>query len=292
MSEMKLPLGMSSETAFLADSSKYSKKYYVYVEGSTDKVFYCRILKDGIVQCRSVAEATKSDLCFRDPTSNKKTIVKSLLFSQSPPFFGIVDRDYDTKSSGGGVFYTDTRDLETLLVFSDVALYSRIGCQVEYDDVKKALFMAYQWGYVKDAFGLHKNDSSQRDSMIDGIEVCFNSECQLCIDSLREHLKKVISHYPSNQDVKKFCSKEKKITGTSWNITRNVIDWTVHSDVWSFINGHDMLYFLKKVNQSVYDKYGNQVYGLEYAIINNYDVFCFRTTELYRLLNDSDLVKI
>lgn len=292
MSNFALPQGMVSETSFFIDSAKYKEKYYVYVEGKTDKTFYCKILNNDSVLCRSVSEATQSDLCFKDPKSNKKSIVNSLLLKKSPPIFGIVDRDNDTKSSGNGLFYTDTRDLETLLVLSDDKLCEKLGCQVDSQDVKQALFMAYQWGYLKQAFELHKNPNEIRKKIILGAESYFNDEHQINVPSIREHLKKIGSEHPSNQELKKFINADKNINGTHWKGTIALFEANMDSEVWKYINGHDFLYFLKVINIDICNKYGQMTYGLEYALINNYNIGCFKKTILYSSLFEAGLISI
>lgn len=292
MNKLNIPLGMLSETTINADMAKYKPKYYIYVEGRTDKTFYSKVIRVSDVICKSVEEATRSDLAFRDRNSNKKTIIFNFGFnsSASPPSYGIVDRDYENKQSSFGVFYTDTRDLESMLIYTDKNLYQKLGCLLGYDDIKKALFMAYQWGYMKQQFSLFHYENLG--DVLLGIEKCFNESCQINIVQMREHIKQVSSACPSSGDIKRFAKNDKNITDNRWNQNFDVIDFETDLSVWAFINGHDFIYFLKATNESVNKKYGSQNYSLEYAIIENYDIDCFKSTRLYQFMMNANLVPV
>jgi hypothetical protein len=62
--------------------------------------------------------------------------------------------------------------------------------------------------------------------------------------------------------------------------------------VWKYINGHDFTYFLQAINQDIAKQYSGRKYGLEYTLINNYDVLSFKSTALYELLAQANLLNI
>ncbi len=289
MSEMKITVGMCSAAKLKEDYFKYqgvSQEYIVYVEGKTDQRFYSKILDDRLVQCWTVKEMERAESRYWYYKSNKRKIVESVKSMKNPPNFGIVDRDHEKKEEEKGIFYTDTRDLESILIFSDEQLYTKLGCSISSDDYSKSLFMAYQWGYVKQKINLYNYPKNT--NINDGIELCFNDALQICIASVREYLKKNNGCFLSDdqeQIIDRFIKTDKNIYQGVWNTSYQTVRHI--SDLWDFVGGHDFEYFLKIINQDVANE---KNFG--YALIDNYDISCFKSTNLYRLLSMANLVKI
>lgn len=292
MNNWGFPKSMISEVAFRTDVHKYDKTYFcLYVEGKTDKVFYERILKDNVT-CRSVAEAVESDGLFRMPGSNRNTIIANAQAAkfESPPCFGVVDRDNSTEIVAKGVFYTDTRDLETLLIYTDDEMYQKIDPTLTLEEVKSALFMAYQFGYLTDAWKLYKNKGID---IIENVEKCYDVNNLINIEDLRYHLKRINARtLPSTQEMKQFKKNCNKISGVTWNEEVTSIAWDSVSGVWDYIKGHDFVYFLVKKNESLSKRIRFPSNALEYELINKYNVECFKKCSLYYELSKAELISI
>ena len=141
------------------------KRSYLLVEGETDKVFIERLTDPERVKCLSmgILSREQDELRTQKQYGNSKEEIINIIYgiaklhmllSDCPkdidewPLFGLVDRDFDEPMEYAGIdklFFTDTHDLETLIINTDEeALYKIGSCSISEEDVKKALCLSYQ----------------------------------------------------------------------------------------------------------------------------------------------------
>lgn len=287
MSNLSLSFAMAAEPYFYADEGKYDKRIKrVYVEGALDKKFFSNIFISNYIKCRSVKEAEAIEKWFHIDSS-KKEIIANLRRIAGDSVYGIVDRDYKEYEILPNIFCTDTRDIESLIAFTDKDIYKRLGTNIKASDVKTALVMAYQLGYAKQHLRLWSgHDSGWFSDLLDGVEKCYNNESELSIDQLRKHIKKISpDNYPSNADIAQFQAKHK-----AWNQSLDSLDFSELNSTWDYIGGHDFSYFLSIVSEEANQKYYGILHGMEHGLIDVYNYECFKSTKLYELLKKAELV--
>lgn len=149
---------------------KVGQKKLLIVEGLTDKQFMENIKKEDVI-CQNVNFIT----CNDSISNCKKVIIDLLDGLYGPPIlfkrpkgsenwkvFGMIDKDYDEYQNKPKCFMTDTHDLETLMLSTAEDLLQKILLEkivlpvIEFDiqqqiynDVEKALFLAYQLGTMR-----------------------------------------------------------------------------------------------------------------------------------------------
>ena len=102
---------------------------------------------------------------------------------------------------------------------------------------------------------------------------------------MQSHSRKNNGFIFEEEKIEFFEITDQNISNGIWNTTYQVFEYE-SLDVWNFINGHNLEAFLKYINQDVaiMDNFG-------YVLVNNYEISCFESTNLYRLLSNANLVK-
>lgn len=297
-----------------------TKTIILYVEGPTDKEFFDHILKANVA-CSDIGTSNHAsneirNNCETEEKGNssenrKKAVKEAILWREDKNKFGVVDRDGDENEELGwnarGVFFTDTYDLETMLMFTDNEWHTRMG--IPHEDVKKAIFIAVQLSNIKPA--LHAVNCKKVSELNSGSkEVEYSkfindkSDCKISLSMLLTYLftnesnkerksLDVIKAMQSSKACKRIISKFSKEGLRLWVDDFAEIDTTTVS-LWQAINGHTVLQSLRFVNDEANKKYkpgkDEKIRKFEYALIDAYNYTCFRKTRLYQLMGKEELI--
>ena len=309
------------------DSASGLHKKVLLVEGSTDQKFIGRI-KSGDTRCLAVADFMRARSAFSSSRSaapvryNSKVVIimilKHIAFfpecfdfpkgAEKWPLYGLVDDDNDESGDYARVkklFFTDTHDLETLMMATDSGLLSRLKeCDITADEVKAALYIANQMAVFRRAVRANGNLNAGLINAADGtIEfTAFTEGDKVDLSKLLEYI---------NQKSEKPLSKEKlKRTREAiskglkkqldkegfWKKTLESFTVSPDSDLWMDINGHDVLsavcYKNPKVKEAFVNRGGySQNRDFELALSEAYDYDCLKKTKLYTKLQAAGLLK-
>lgn len=292
------------------------KTAFLYVEGSTDKRFYSRILKNN-VNCVFTKEYIKSRDSFKSVQEEEKfinckdviiRICKKLIFEQSNTY-GIIDKDGDDIDNNQRLhlYVSDTYDLETMLMFTDNDWYTRMG--IPQEDVKKAIFIAVQLSSITHALrAVNCENVSDLNGGSKEVEYCEfvndKDDCKISLSLLLTYLfanekgadKKscaLLKEMQNSKACKRVINKFSKEGLRLWIGDYDKIDHT-SALLWQDINGHVALQSLRFVNDEANNKYRprtrDEYRSFEYALISAYDYNCFRKTKLYQLMSEENLI--
>jgi len=233
--------------------------------------------------------------------------------SEKWTIFGMIDLDYDSPTgeymSTPRLFVTDTHDLETLLLSTDDGLLQKLDeCVIPVEDSKKAFFLAYQLGVLRQVI-YEVNDSTltlkpiigggQADveyaSFVNGYEINLKKFLDFLNEQSDESvsapkLKKLLEKSASDKRIKKKITKE-----YTWNSSWEEFDSSKVADFWKVVNGHDILSLLKFINQDAAEKYDNKkAFSLnrdfELDLVANYEYANFEGTKIYKEMRNEKVV--
>lgn len=294
------------------------KTPFLYVEGSTDKRFYSRILKSN-VNCVFAKEYIESRGSFKSAQEQNEEklinckdvivrICKKLIFEQSNTY-GIIDKDGDDIDNNQRLhlYVSDTYDLETMLMFTDNDWYMRMG--IPQDDVKKAIFIAVQLSSITHALrAVNCENVSDLNAGSKEVEYCEfvndKNDCKISLSMLLTYLfanekeadeksYAVLKEMQNCKACKRVINKFSKEGLRLWIGDYGEIDDT-SALLWQDINGHVALQSLRFVNDEANNKYRprtrNEYRNFEHALISVYDYNCFRKTKLYQLMSKENLI--
>lgn len=301
-------------------------KRLLIVEGQTDKKFIEKILNEDVV-CLVANKAFGVQKGFGQETKNCKRAIIQVVYGMSKipmlincpkgsekwTVFGMIDLDYDNPTekymSTPRLFVTDTHDLETLLLSTDNGLLQKLDeCVIPIEDSKKAFYLAYQLGVLKQVI-YETNNSSLTLKPISGggkAEVDYSSfvdeyviNLKKLLDYLNEKNDKSISATKLNKLLEK-CSSDrrikKKLTNDFiWNSTWEEFDSSKVEDFWEVVNGHDILSLLRFINQDAAEKYNNyNAFSLnrefELDLVDKYEYSTLEGTKLYKNMRNEKVV--
>ena len=300
-------------------------KKVLLVEGATDRKFIEQI-KGADTSCHSVMDIMRNRDAFitshslvPGPYNNKQvitTILKHIAFfpeysdfpkgAETWPLYGLVDNDFDNENDYARVtklFFTDTHDLETLMLSTDKNLLARLKqCLITEDEVKKALFIANQMAAFRKAIKSNGNMNLGLISEQDGT-IAF----QKFTDGIIINIAKLLQHI--NDKSERLLSKE-KLKATRESIIKNLknkVDkegswkksfdtFNVTTDTWMDVNGHDVLSAICYLNPGVRETFNNrgghsQNRDFEFALTEAYDYNCLKKTKLHAKLQAAGLLR-
>jgi len=303
------------------------RKKVLLVEGATDQKFIGHI-KGADTRCLSVADFMRARSAFstsRSPAPapyNSKVVITTILKhiawypdyfdfpkgAETWPLYGLVDNDFDDSNEYARVtklFFTDTHDLETLMMATDKDLLTRLKqCSITADEMKAALYIANQMAAfrqtIKDNGNLNPGLINTSDGTIafeeftDGNMVDLakllqyingKSENTLSKEKLKRTRESII------KDMKKKLDKEGR-----WKKSLESFVVNADSDFWMDVNGHDVLSAICYKNPSVREVFINQGgysqnRDFEFALSETYDYDCLKGTKLYAKLQAAGLLK-
>ena len=309
------------------DAAAGLRKKVLLVEGATDQKFIERVKRTDI-RCLSVAEFMRARNAFStsrtsvvEPFNSRAviiTILKHIAYypeyfdfpkgAETWPLYGFVDNDFDDSNDYSRVtklFFTDTHDLETLMLSTDSELLNRLEqCNITADEIKAALYVADQMAAYRKAIKRNGNlnpglinapdgtiafEEFTTGNMVDLFRLLQyindKSEKHLSKEKLRKTRESII------RDLKKKLDKE----GT-WKKAFESLAVASDSDLWMNVNGHDVLSAICYKNPSVREVFLNRGgysknRDFEFALSEAYDYGCLKKTKLYTKLQAAGLLR-
>ena len=286
-------------------------KKLLIVEGQTDKQFICGHLCDDVI-CMVANKAFDTANGFSPkPLLNCKkaivevvyglsvypTIIKCPKGSENWKVFGMIDMDFDDVGNHTKIaklFITDTHDLETLMLSTEKNLLQKIeGCVIGVEDTKKALFMAYQLGRIRQVLtgemskGLSagNNEIEYSNFILEDYRISLKSLISYLNKQTEEPIapekeKKLLEQLSKDRSIKQYLTKE-----GIWKYEIDSFDAAKTNDLWDIVNGHDILSLLRYVNETAAIKFkASSQYAVdrtfEMALINAYNHNNFKGTKI------------
>lgn len=305
------------------------RKKVLLVEGTTDQKFIEHIKGDN-TRCLAVADFMRARSAFstsRSPSSAPYkskvviiTILKHIAYfpeyydfprgAEKWPLYGLVDNDFDDSNDYARVtklFFTDTHDLETMMIATDIGLLTRLKeCNITVEEVKIALYIANQLAAFRKAIR-NRNDEILKAGLINAADgtiefKAFTVGDKVDLAKLLEYMSKKLAKPLSKEKLKKTrdaISKDLKKQLDKegfWKKPLNSFVVNYDSDFWMDINGHDILsaicYIKPRVREVFINQGGyNQNRDFEFALSAAYDYGCLKTTKLYTKLQVAGLLK-
>ena len=307
------------------DAAVGLRKKVLLVEGATDRKFIEHI-KGNDVCCRSVSDFMKTRNWFSSPSSapeqfNSKVVIITILkhiayfpeLSDFPkgaemwPLYGLVDTDFDNSNDYARItklFFTDTHDIETLMMSTDSELLTRLKqCSISADEVKAALYIANQMATYRQAIRKNGNMNPSLINELDGT-IAFEvftegnivdlAKLLQYIDSKSEHKLSKEKLKKTRESIMKNLKKELDKEGC-WKKPLESFTVTYESDIWMNVNGHDILSAICYKNPSVREVFNNkggynQNRDFELALSEAYNYDCLKKTKLYMKLQTASLL--
>ena len=307
--------------SFHADYNAFvnNEKRLLIVEGQTDKTFIEKYVANDvttIIANKAFGNRMDAD---NERINCKKAIIQTIYGLYRLPVvikcpqnadkwlvYGLVDRDDGIPPEFENlerIFITDTRDLETLLLATDVRLVDRVSCgKVDYETYCLALNLSFRLSELRSV--IHETWEELECGCVNAgsNEVDFSRfivDNQIVIESLVDyiidqsgityskpqkdkHIQKIMAHkrIRKMQDIEKMFKSE---------------NGSLDASFWRCVNGHDILAILRYLNAEMSSKYRNKgCHSLnrmfEMDLICEYDTQCFKNAVLYESLLNSSLV--
>lgn len=318
------------------DEAAGLKRETLLVEGITDKRFIERIQVESLI-CWNVSYFMQRDDGFRTSRTrmvsqyNSRDVIIAITRSiaygpgfygfpehaQKWPLFGLVDNDFDDSEDYSRVeklFFTDTHDLETLMISTDKDLFARIeSCDISAEEIKEALYLANQLAEFRQA--INRVSKKQKDRTESGMILksdaiketdgtidyeSFTNGDRIILADLVEHINNKMEKPLPKGKKKKTCEEIAKDMRNLLNkegVWKTPIEsFTEDTYLWKTINGHDILSAICYINPRVKERFVNSGdYGLnrefELALSELYDYQCLKNTKLYNRLKAAGLIK-
>ncbi len=299
------------------------KNHVLIVEGATDETFIGQI-RHPDARCYTISKLIRATSAFATkpapPVNNKELIVEILKrLVRSPeffgfpkgsekwPLFGMVDRDYDEPGRFAEIrhlFFTDTHDLETMMLSTDGTLLTRLtNCPIDPANVKKALYLACQLAHYRVAIYGEGTLDVKLMNEPDGSIAFERFTDGLLIDPKRllamigERQPNGPSREKLNKVLRAVLQKMKKYVDKDgvWKKPFETFEADRRDEFWQITNGHDILSAVRFVCPDAGSRFSDagsfsRNRDFEFALQAVYDFDCFRSTDLFRHLSDNGLV--
>lgn len=328
----KLAKLLAANIKFKTDYKTFldKERKLLIVEGSTDEKFVDRVKCD-LVDCIAANKVFRSNDHFRTTPSastiNYKNAIVTLIrgvshypspFVQYPDdvdkwdIYGLVDLDCDELAGGKPtprLFVTDTHDLETLLLSSDLGVLQNIdACEISEEDISRALFMAHQLSFVRGLLSAyHDNENFQLSTISCGSrDVSFGqffTDFRMSLYQLVKYIATQSGNNLTEVKVKRIyegarnskLGRKRFTTEGVWKQEISEFDVLEEVDFWKNVNGHDILQLLGYLNESVglafYQGRRDDINReFEMSLIDAYDCRNFTKTDLYQKMKEANLV--
>ena len=305
------------------DAASGLKRPYLMVEGKTDEAFITRVLIPE-ARCLPVVEFMRAKNAFSTsppPKVNYKdvitTILKQISFfpdvfdfpsgAEKWPLYGLVDNDFGTERDFTRVtnlFFTDTHDIETLMLSTDLMILTRLSsCSISEDETKRAVYLATQLAAFRkeiaddDVFNIRSINGP--DGTVDFS--AFTEGDRINLFRFTEHVNNNTNPPISKEKLKrqqaKIMSRMKKHLDKEgmWKKSYTVFEMPKDDPLWMEINGHDVLSAIKYINETAKKAFSN-ISGyafdrtFEFALSKAYNYETFRSTRLYNKLLGKGLI--
>ena len=309
------------------DAASGLRKKVLLVEGATDQKFIERV-KGVDVRCLSVTDFMRARSAFstsrspaQEPFNSKvviTTILKHIAFfpeyydfpkgAEKWPLYGLVDKDFDDSNDYARItklFFTDTHDIETLMISTDSELLTRLDqCGITADEVKAALYIANQMSAFRQAIKNNGNLSSGLIYSSDGTIAFeeFTDNNMVDLPKLLQYINSKSENPLSKEKLKKTREsiikdlKKKLDKEGCWKKSLDSFAITADSDFWMDVNGHDVLSAICYKNPNVREVFINRGgysknRDFEFALSEAYDYECLKKTKLHTKLQAAGLLK-
>lgn len=210
------------------DEARGLRKKVLLVEGATDQKFIGHI-KSGDTRCLAVADFMRARSAFSTSRSSETsiynskrvitTILKHIAFfpecydfpkgAEKWPLYGLVDNDFEDSSAYARItklFFTDTHDLETLMLSTDKELLTRLErCNITVNEVRTALYIANQMAEFRLAIRKHKPLNPALISSPDGTIdfAAFSEGNKIILSRLLDYINSKMDQPLSREKMKK-----------------------------------------------------------------------------------------
>lgn len=223
------------------------------------------------------------------------------------PLFGLVDNDFGTEASFSRVsnlFFTDTHDIETLMLATDPELLTRLHrCSISLEETTQALYMASQLSAFRQAIAdngtLSQRAISNNDGTVDFSK--FTEEDRISLPKIIDYINSQADPPLSREKLKRTRERiavdmKKQLDKDGlWKKPLSAFTADQDDPFWMDINGHDVLSAITYVNKTAKKAFSNTPrYALnrefEFALSEAYDYGQFRKTRLHKKLSDKELL--
>lgn len=309
------------------DTAAGLRKKVLLVEGVTDRKFIGHI-KSNDTRCLAVGDFMRARNAFstsRSPAPvsyNSKIVITTILKhialfpsyfdfpkgAEKWPLYGLVDNDFDNSNEYIRVtklFFTDTHDLETMMIATDDDLLTRLEqCNITSEEVKAALYISNQMAAFRQAI---KENGALSLSLINASDGTidfnvFSEDDKIDLVKLLEYINSKSERPLSREKLKKTRDaiikglKKKLDKEGFWKKTLESFEVASDGDFWMDVNGHDVLSAICYKNPSVREVFINrggysQNRDFEIALSEAYDYNCLKKTKLYTKLQAAGLLK-
>lgn len=307
------------------DRASGLRKKIILVEGATDKSFINHII-DVDSRCLAVVEFMRDENVFstspRFPVHkySSKVVITTILtqislpvISEFPkgaenwPLFGLVDNDFDDSNNYSRItklFFTDTHDLETLMLSTDSSLLFRLEqCNIANDEVIAAFYIAKQLSAFRQAISnngtLNITKINSSNGTIDF--EAFIEENKISLVKILNYINSKMENPVPKEKIKRIHSAimadMKRLLDKNGFWKKNLDSFSIENESWLDINGHDILAALRYKNPSAQKAFSSQGHytqnrAFEFALSEAYDYNCLKNTKLYHKLHDAGLINL
>ena len=302
------------------NTTKGLKRVVLMVEGKTDEAFIEKVLNHD-VRCLPVVDFLKTKNTFTTSPKtlhvNYKEVITTILLhiamfpeicdfpkgAETWPLYGLVDNDFKTEDKARfsrvyNLFFTDTHDIETLMLSTDPELLTNLKqCTIRADEIKIALYLANQLAYFRRAITkngeLNPHAISNAEGDIDFPQ--FMESDRISLPLLLNYINRQSDLRLSKARLKRALDKIAEEMGglidkeRKWKKPFSIFSAEENDDLWMNINGHDVLAAIRFVNDGAREAFSNksgysQNRSFEFALSETYNYSKFRSTRLYSKL--------
>ncbi|MBQ9395713.1 MAG: hypothetical protein IJU23_09405 [Proteobacteria bacterium] len=296
---------------FHTNSAGFSGKKVLYVEGPTDELFVKKLALEQKIKIKVYSSNddentqhfydSRQSFCPTSPIRTlhpnskpaQKEAIIHLAENHRGTNYGLVDLDFDFElKCYGHLFVTDTHDIETLMLSTDLDLMNKL--DIDSDCLKKAYFMAYQLGIVR--FVMHKNKCKSCLNQYSNLAALFDeSSYKLSLDKLCSHMENNCNPQYIPQIIEELSIGDFFENG-EWSCSLSEFDHD-NADFWRIVNGHDILTLVCCLQPQIDQKYHRiqpdaphirnrkPDRKFETDLITHYDYDCVSNTDVYRAIH-------
>lgn len=269
--------------------SYHPKTIILYVEGDTDRIFFNSL-------DRKNYEAKRLILGFFK--SRKSHILDHISNSSDPYEYGLVDKDFDDSVKHEKLFYTDTHDLETLLLSNDNILIYRIFKKHFDHDIDNAKYMAYQIGVIKKTLFIIRKEKRGRLFLPNNVPFqrsLFTCDYKLIFEDFCSYFERINNNVSLPPDIIKkeeLIRNNFSLDSASGKLIFKEEKYVIlqQNNLWDIINGHDILKLLKLLNNEINECFTkDNNFDFEHKLVEAFQKSMFINTILYFRMKTSDL---
>ena len=294
-------------------------KTIILVEGKLDKMFFSGLLKDRIlgsvisvgalkIPDELINGNVKSAIC--DLTLN---ITSKSYSSKGLNVYGICDKDLDNEhSENSHLLFTDTSDLETLLVSNNIFSLNEF-CSYDGDSFRTIYCQAYQLGGIRKAFSTFLKEENKDKLLKNKSFRDYFSESSIkkyassiFLKNRNLDLNTIIDFFSKDKDneffeIKKSSFFELIMIKLRRNLYEDSFYKSANKDIfnysvcdfdkktiknyWNNVRGHDLMLISKTMANGEWPK------DEEQFMLNHSNIDNFKSTELFKKMLNANIIK-